>query len=141
MKIFYCLLIVLLTFLSCDPSQDEPLKSSEELLVGSWIQSGSFISSGGPQYWVEAENGSQIEFFKNKKFSSNLYPDCTIGVFAVQDDELQLKYSCLNFNPILENDQGFITFRLEMYSDYFLISPTSGPICIEGCSYKFIRSK
>jgi hypothetical protein len=106
-------------------------------IIGNWKQTEAFISSGGPQYWVNSENGEEINFLENGTFSSDKYPECSNGNFAIEENKLILEYSCLEFNPIAENEDGLITYDLELYTDYFILTPTSGPLCIEGCSYKY----
>jgi len=116
---------------------DRPLTPNESLMVGKWKQTKAYISSGGPQYWVDTENGVEIEFFKNGTFSSDRFSECISGNFSIEENKLLLKYNCLGFNTDVENEEGFITYNLEFFSDYFILTPTSGPICIEGCSYKY----
>lgn len=138
MKFTYYLIISLLVFTACDES-DELVTANQTLIAGKWKNTESFISSGGPQYWVDVENGMEIEFFENGIFSSNRFTECTDGNFSLLENELLLEYSCNDFDSGAENENGFITYNLEFYSSYFIITPTSGPICIEGCSYKFKR--
>lgn len=97
----------------------------------------AFISSGGPQYWVAIENGEDIDFFENGMFSSTRFSDCTTGSFSVEQDILSLRYNCDGFESIAENQDGFITYDLKFEAGSFIATPTSGPICIEGCSYKY----
>ena len=120
---------------------DKPLTANESLIVGKWKQTKAYISSGGPQYWVDTEDGEEIEFFENGTFSSNRFSECTTGNFSIVENKLLLKYKCIGFSTEAENDDGFITFNLEFFSDYFILTPTSGPICIEGCSYKYQKKE
>jgi hypothetical protein len=111
------------------------------LILGKWKQTKAYISSGGPQYWVDFENGEEIEFFEDGTFSSDRFTECSIGDFLIEEKTLILEYNCNGFSPQLENEEGFITYELEFYSNYFVLTPTSGPICIEGCSYKYQNKK
>lgn len=120
---------------------DGSLTADESVIVGKWKNTEAFISAGGPQYWVDVENGEYIEFFENGTFSSNRFTECIIGKFSIEENKLLLEYNCNGFNAESENEEGFITYKLEFYSDYFILTPTSGPICIEGCSYKFQKIK
>lgn len=141
MKLQLCFIGALLFFIACEKTMDEPITSEESSLVGEWEQTKAYISSGGPQYWIDVENGEIIEFFENGTFSSNRFTDCNSGNFSIEEDELLLEYKCFGFNSESENEEGLITFRLEFFSDYFILTPTSGPICIEGCSYKYQKKK
>ena len=137
MKSRYYFITALLFFIACDKTEDEPITPDESLMVGKWKLAEAYISSGGPQYWVDTENGEEIEFFENGTFSSDRFTECTTGNFSIEEDKLLLEYNCTGFDAESEDEEGFITYRLELFSDYFIITPTSGPICIEGCSYKY----
>ena len=137
MKFYFYLVAYLLFFIACDKSVDEPIIADESLLVGKWEQTEAFISAGGPQYWIDIENGEVIEFFENGTFSSDRFSECTTGNFLIEETILNLEYNCTGFNSGFENEEGFITFEMEFYSNYFILTPTSGPNCTEGCSYKY----
>ncbi len=128
---------VLLLLVGCDSKSDDPITADESLLIGTWKHTQSYISSGAPQYWVNQENGKVFEFFENGIFSSDMFAECSIGDFSIEEHQLLLKYNCPNFTSETENDNGFITYTLEFYSNYFILIPTSGPVCIEGCSFKY----
>ena len=113
------------------------MKTEESLMLGEWKNTESFISAGGPQFWVDAENGEEISFLKNGKFRSNRFAECQGGNFSIESDTLILDYSCRGFQSDAENEQDLITYILEFNDDHFILTPTSGPICIEGCSFKF----
>ncbi|AUS06968.1 hypothetical protein [Pseudotamlana carrageenivorans] len=136
MKYKYCFLLLFLILINCAKS-NEPIVSNETLIVGKWELTEAYISAGGPQYWIDVENGHDIDFLENVTFSSSRFTECTTGTFSIIENKLLLKYNCQDFNSEYENEQGYITYDLEFYSDYFIVSPTSGPICIEGCSYKY----
>ena len=141
MKFKYYIITTLIFFIACDKTTDEPIIADESLIIGKWKETEAYISAGGPQYWVDVENGEEIEFFENGTFSSDRFTECITGNFSIEQNELLLKYNCSGFNTELENEEGFITYKLEFYSDYFVLTPTSGPICIEGCSYKYQNKK
>jgi len=132
-----CIFILIFGFYSCTPSN--PQDSVSFNLNGKWKLSEAFISAGGPQYWIDVENGEEIEFFENGIFNSDRFIECTTGSFSIEQNVLLLKYSCSEFNPISENESGLITYKLELHSNYFVLTPTSGPICIEGCSYRYLK--
>jgi len=141
MKFQYYLIAILLFFIACNETLDEPIPANESLVAGKWKQTEAYISSGGPQYWVNVDNGEEIEFFNDGTFSSNRFTECTVGNFSIEENKLLLEYNCNGFNTQSENEEGFITYELEFYSNYFILTPTSGPICIEGCSYKYQNKK
>ncbi len=128
-------------FIACDKKMDGPLTANKSLIVGKWKQTKAYISSGGPQYWVDTENGEEIEFFENGTFSSDRFTECIAGNFSIEENKLLLEYNCIGFNTESENEDGFITYKLEFFLDYFILTPTSGPVCIEGCSYKYQNKK
>ena len=53
--------------------------------------------------------------------------------------QLILEYTCDGFESGFENNDGFITSTIRFENDCFIASPSSGPICVEGCSSKFQR--
>jgi hypothetical protein len=136
-KLVY-LFILVFSFLSC--TSDDGDKTIDSELIGTWKMTEAFISSGGPQYWVDVENGEDFEFFENGMFSSTRFSECTTGTFSVEQNKLVLQYNCNGFESTSENQDGFITYDLKFEADTFIATPTSGPICIEGCSYKYQKN-
>lgn len=134
---YYVVITFLLLAIACENAGNEPLHADESSMVGKWTLTEAYISAGGPQYWVDVENGEEIIFSENGTFSSNRYTECAKGNFSIEDKTLLLDYDCNGFSTESENEEGLLTFTLEFYSDYFILIPTSGPICIEGCSYKY----
>jgi len=141
MKFKLYLIAFSLSFIACDNTMNEPITPDESLMVGKWKQTEAYISSGGPQYWINVENGEEIQFFENGTFSSNKFTDCISGNFSIVENKLLLKYNCIGFNSDSENEEGLITYKLDFFSNYYILTPTSGPICIEGCSYKYQNKK
>lgn len=133
-KLVYLSILVFSLF-SCSPNDENKIIDSE--LIGKWKMTEAFISSGGPQYWVAIENGEDFEFFENGLFSSTRFSECATGSFSVVQDKLLLRYNCDGFESKSENLDGFITYTLKFEADIFIATPTSGPLCIEGCSYKY----
>lgn len=141
MKFKFDVIATLLFFVACNETMDEPITADESLIAGNWKQTEAFISAGGPQYWIAVENGEEIEFFENGTFSSDRFTECIVGNFSINENKLLLEYNCTGFKTQSENEEGFITYELEFYSNYIILTPTSGPICIEGCSYKYQNIK
>ncbi len=138
MKKHIYLILILTSLLSCN-SNDETSEFEQDSFTGEWKLTEAFISSGGPQYWVDIKNGEKLVFFKNKTFKSNKYSKCKSGNFSIEIDTLNLEYTCDGFQTNAENQAGLITYIIDFKSNYFILTPTSGPICIEGCSYKYQR--
>ncbi|MFI1773795.1 hypothetical protein [Thalassobellus citreus] len=136
----YYVLPILLILIACD-NTDEPISVDKYLIAGKWKKTNAYISAGGPQYWIDVENGEEIEFFENGTFSSNRYNECSIGAFSIEENKLLLKYNCVEFSTGNENKEGFITYKLDFFSNYFILTPTSGPICTEGCSSKYQKKE
>lgn len=137
MKNVCYLFSILLLFITCDKTSDKPISANATLIEGIWIQNEAFISEGGPQYWFDVDNGEEIEFNDDGTFTSNRFTECITGNFSLEENNLFLKYDCDGFETQSENEDGFITYDLELFSNYFILTPTSGSICIEGCSYKY----
>lgn len=118
-------------------SENGPIAIDNSDLVGKWKLTEAFISAGGPQFWAAVEDGEELIFFANGTFTSSRFPECASGVFFVDATQLMLDYNCEGFVSESENEEGFITFDLDYQRNQFIATPTSGPMCIEGCSYKY----
>lgn len=114
---------------------DGSLEVTDSNLLGTWKLTEAFISSGGPQYWVDVPDGDEFTFLVNGTFTTTQFPNCNEGSYFIEESELRLQYNCEE--PDTPYQADLITYNLELKSGYFLATPTSGPICIEGCSYKF----
>ncbi len=127
---------------SCSKKDDtlviKDFSGKDEPIIGKWKLVEAFISDGGPQYWVNVENGEEITFTGDGLFSSNRFSECTKGDFSIELNELYLNYNCEGFTSGMENSEGLITYNITFESNYLLLTPTS-LICIEGCNYKYIR--
>lgn len=137
MKYKYTLLAAVLFLISCDTYQSGPINADEMSIAGKWTLTEAYISSGGEPYWTDVESGEEITFFDDGRFTSNRFTECTTGNFSIAENELLLEYDCVGFDAVSENEEGLITYSLEFFTDYFIVTPTSGPICVEGCSYKY----
>ena len=124
---------------ACTSPSDNPQDVGNSNLIGKWTLSEALISIGGPPYWVDVENGETIAFFENGTFNSNRFKACTTGSFLTTQNRLLLKYGCSTLDPESENEEGSIIYDLELFPNHFILTPTSGPICIEGCSYKYLK--
>lgn len=131
--------IGLFSLAACVKTVDVPVDADDNMITGTWILTEAYISAGGPQYWVDVDDGETIRLLENGTFNSERFADCDAGNFLAREDELVLEYACEGFESVSQNEEGLITYRLELFSDYFILTPTSGPICFEGCSYKYER--
>ncbi len=120
-------------------SSDIPKEFENTDLIGKWKLSEAYISAGGPQDWVAVEDGEELVLFENGTFTSSRYSECTTGTWSTEQIGLILDYNCEGFESESENEDGLITYNLKFESGYFIATPTSGPICIEGCSYKYLK--
>ena len=139
-------IIIILSF-SCEASDTETSNTekkdgdtnaveknnTEYSIIGKWKLIESYISSGGPQYLVKIENGTELEFFENSTFLSNESSICSRGTFKIEFNELMLDYECNELGDF-ENLDGFITYQITIERDSFSLIPTS-IICTEGCTY------
>lgn len=140
--LYYLVLASFFLMVSCSKNNDilenQDLSLLNVSILGNWKLVEAYISAGGPQYWINIENGEEITFLSNGSFSSNRFSECTTGVFSIESNELILDYNCSGFITEFENPEGAITYKLAFESNTLILTPTS-VICIEGCSYKYIR--
>ena len=137
MKRLIFILVIGFGWASC--SSDDKYEAEKGDLIGNWVLAETLISAGGPHYWVDVDHGNQLQFQEDGKFNSDRFKECSDGLFRINGNELLLQYTCDDFKPKNENDEGFDSYHIEYKSDHFILKPTSGPICIEGCSYKYRR--
>jgi len=135
MKNLIYIFILIGGFFSCNSDESNEFNNSD--LIGKWKLTEAFISAGGPQYWITIEDGERFVFSEDGTFTSSRYSECAGGIFFIESNKLLLQYNCDEFESQSENVDGFITFDLKFETNYFIATPTSGPICIEGCSYKY----
>ncbi|WP_437394928.1 hypothetical protein [Flagellimonas lutimaris] len=128
---------LLSVLVKCDSNGSDDI-IEEQSILGKWKLTEAYISAGGPQYWVNIEDGEEIVFLDSGNFSSDRYTECTAGEFMVDEDILTLDFNCEGFESEMENEEGLITYQIELGENEFLLTPLS-VICIEGCSYKYIR--
>lgn len=88
MKNLCSLLLLLFLLTACGKADDKPISPNANLLEGKWKQNEAFISAGGPQYWVDVENGEEIDFYSNGTFSSNRFTECSTGTFSLEENIL-----------------------------------------------------
>jgi len=128
--------LLIITLFGCNNDDDTIVGNENGIIIGSWKLVEASISSGGPQYLVEIEDGEEFEFLNNGNFTTTRDTECTEGKFTIESNELSLIYDCDGFNPHVENPDGAITYQITFGSDYFILVPTT-VMCVEGCSYKY----
>jgi hypothetical protein len=133
---FVALFVIGFFVFSCGES-DEVIPFSEDYLWGKWKNTEALISAGGPHFWISINDGEEIEFFENGTFISNKFNECVTGNYVLEGGTLALEYECAEFTDQSENSEGIITSNLVLKPGFFLLSPTSGPICTEGCQSKY----
>lgn len=131
-------LVLLSQFSACNNDDTDSPNPTDTAILGKWKLTAAYISSGGPQYWVDVEDGEEIEFLSEGSFTSTNYPECKEDGYTLDGENLVLDYDCEDMELVAENEDGLITFHIEFEDGHFLLSPTS-VLCIEGCSYKYER--
>lgn len=130
---FWALVMI---FGSCQQN-DSDAAMDPSALEGRWKLTAAHISSGGPMYWVEVEDGEELHFYANGKFTSNRYPDCPQGTFNLQGQDLVLDFRCPELDQLTEHENKPFPYQVRFEKDVILLTPTN-PICIEGCEYKYV---
>ena len=135
-------IFVVLTFLCCSPSSEAPLVTDGPIQIeGKFKLTESYLGTGGETDWQVVENGPEFVFAGNGTFTSTHYETCSTGTYVIADDVLQLQYNCPDFENNAIDEDGFITYAIAFGANFFILSPTSGPTCIEGCSYRYTLIK
>jgi len=132
-------ILIFSVFNSCDKEDD--LKGFDQdafPIEGTWKLTAAYISAGGPQYWTDVKDGEVLNFLSNGSFSSDKFEECSTGSYSVEDGNLILEYDCDGFESGTENGEGQITFKIDYGKNAILLTPTS-ILCIEGCSYKYVK--
>ena len=128
------LLILSLLLLSCSSKPE----TSSTPLNGKWQLTQALISSGGTAEWTRVENGTIYQFNEEGNFSSDQFPDCSEGEYTLKSGELKLSYTCEGFETSIENEDGWITYKIRYEGDYLQLTPSS-IICTEACTYRFTK--
>lgn len=139
-KLIVLNLLALVLMSSCTKNNDEILNEFDlktaEAIIGQWKQVGSYISSGGPQYYVEATDGEVLNFYDNGRFSSNKYPGCHNGTYSVDDDIITLNFNCGAFDMRFPELDGIMRYSHTIEANKLNLIPRT-LMCIEGCSYEY----
>jgi len=135
--ISFLLLFILFSAFECQHQEDiEPSSGNQAIVIGKWQLVESYISDGGPGYWIEADPAkpSIIEFKADGEYISGR-ENCSGRYTAATSQEIIIKISCSTGYVQQSELSGKI-----LPSGELAIVPTS-PMCIEGCSEKYKRIK
>ena len=136
------LVFILLVLLGCSPSSDVPLVTDGPIQIeGTFKLTESYLGTGGETDWQVVENGPEFEFTGTGTFTDTHYESCSTGTYVIANDVLQLLYNCPDFENNAIDEDGFITYAIAFGANFFILTPTSGPTCIEGCSYRYTLIK
>ncbi|KAB1068428.1 hypothetical protein F6U93_06925 [Tamlana haliotis] len=133
-QLSFAFLALILAF-NCSKNNDADIETS---ILGSWQETGGYTSAGGPQFYVEDENGETITFSEDGSFTSNAYPECSTGTYTLNENDLKLTYDCEDFTSQFQNPEGDVTYKITFKPGYFLLESTV-LICTDGCSSKYIK--
>lgn len=135
--------IAFIMFGSCSASNDNDNRiitevdfESPSFLIGKWKVVGSYLSAGGPQYYVEVEDGETLDFATDGSFNSSEFSECSQGTYSIDGKELTLDYNCEAFNKKFPDLSGKFIYSISNETTFLLLSPVSLR-CIEGCSTKY----
>tara|TARA_R110002049_G_scaffold308623_1_gene513176 strand:- start:549 stop:974 length:426 start_codon:yes stop_codon:yes gene_type:complete len=134
-KISY-LAVFIFFILGC--TSNEQKANEDNFIYGKWKLVKAYISAGGPQYWVDVEDGGEYVFFSDRTFTSKSFLDCTNGDFEIESNELNLMYDCQEIKNQFQDSNGILSYDFSFKENFLLLTPTTLR-CIEGCSYKFKR--
>ncbi len=127
---FSIIAILLIFLVGC--SSKEQKQFDDDFIIGKWKLVEQYISSGGPQYKVDVEKGTEYNFLNNGTFVSSSFFGCQAGEFEFESNTLNLMYDC---NEIQDNN-GIISYSANFESDFLILVPKT-IICTEGCRYIF----
>ncbi|NMH89421.1 hypothetical protein [Flavivirga algicola] len=127
---FGAMLILLISLFGC--SDNEQKQYEDNSIFGKWKLVEQYISSGGPQYKVDVENGSEYIFSNKGTFVSNDFLGCKQGEFRFESNTLNLMYDC----DKVQDYGGVISYSASFESGLLILVPKT-IICTEGCRYIF----
>ncbi len=132
----YTFLLIGFLLFACNDGELNPLDEKLDVLQinGTWQLSESSYSIGdGVQHWQPVNNGYSYTFKADSTFLSNRFEHCDGGTYSITNNRLTLDFNCEGADKVyIEN------FQLK--EGALFLSPVSPIICIEGCSFKFIKS-
>ena len=128
----YLLIFLLLVFTACDKSANK--SSDATALIGKWTYTERYYSIGGPGGWHPVETANQvIEFKSDGSFKGA--PDFLPGATSFEIiDSAKLKFGPAS----LPAGNRLMRYDLKSAHGALILYPVD-PVCIEGCSDKFVR--
>jgi hypothetical protein len=130
-------LIFLICFLSTSCSQNVDKSDMQNKLFGTWKHTESYISEGGPGFWVPVENGFNYTFLNTNELVTTGEITCE-GEFMIHSNQdlLDFNPNCSDFNLyIIPN----MTYKIAFGGNNVLSLVPEPLFCDEGCGYKLIR--
>ncbi|WBL25752.1 lipocalin family protein [Zunongwangia sp. HGR-M22] len=122
----------LFTSISCD-TQDYGMYEVDRI-VGSWKLVEIYNDNN---QWTPAENTYSYTFNEDGTFISTRFPQCTIGSYSIQDDEIYLDFDCTTNRMIgIASTSSTIVEELD-YEDVNIIFTPAYSDCDQGCRLKF----
>jgi hypothetical protein len=129
MRHFWIVIIVLLSFTSCDKEEALPFQLTAEGIVGKWELYQYQGNTGANDYRTEyGPTGKTITFLPDGRFTSIEFFNCNDGEFEVEDQTLTIMVDCEERVPLL-------TYFMKIENKDLVLSPLAPYMCIEGCSY------
>jgi hypothetical protein len=135
MKLLAGLLLLTLSFTSCDKLYPGNCGEEKSSLTGKWKYVEQFTSNGGPGTWHAAQpEGQKIEFKRDGGFkgSGSFHKEAT-------------RYELLGTDRVkvspASNEVGYVImgYTLSNSNNELQLFPLEPSRCIEGCASKFLR--
>ena len=88
------------------------------------------MSSGGPQYWVKATDNKGVTFEDNGNLGGTFFTD--YNKYVVKDSVTIKMYASADTTK-------YENYYYTLKHDTLTVSPREPFMCIEGCSYLFVK--
>ena len=109
----------------------------KKTLIGEWKETATYYSTGGPATWVAvpANTDYYINFNGNNTVKSNVFPDFSRYTVA---DSVTITFT--NSDDAIKNGKVKTqNYRYIISHDTLTMSPSSPPLCVEGCGVRFVK--
>ncbi|MBA3985575.1 MAG: hypothetical protein H0X63_03145 [Flavobacteriales bacterium] len=135
MKTIYLIFFAILFMnTACTKSNQE--ENISQQLIGTWKHTESYISEGGPGFWVPVENEFTYTFSNSNELITSGEINCEGTYTFHSNDLLDFNPNCTEFN--LHIIPG-ITYKIAFGGDDVLSFVPDPMLCDEGCGYKLIK--
>ncbi|WP_339611279.1 hypothetical protein [uncultured Planktosalinus sp.] len=129
--------LIFLFILCTSCSKNDDNSDTQNKLYGTWKHTESYISEGGPGFWVPVDNGFTYTFSNSNELVTTGEITC-VGelVFHLNQDLIDFYPNCTDFNLYLIPS---MTYKIA-FGGNNVISLVPEPLyCDEGCGYKLLR--